>query len=66
MAGYPFPGKRNLTVVLTRESLPIDAEKVFGERKNDHKIINAALKLRMISQSTRLYWSPGHLPSSKG
>ena len=44
----PLPGKKkgNLTVVLTREALPIDAEKVFGERKNDHKIINAALKLR--------------------
>lgn len=38
--------KGNITVAHHHGDLHMDAEKVFGERKNDHKIINTALRLQ--------------------
>ncbi len=38
--------KGKFKVVMNDKSGTIDAEKVFGERKNDHRILNAALALR--------------------
>ena len=35
-----------LQVTMSGEGLSLNAETVFGERKNDHKIINAVIKLR--------------------
>ena len=39
-------GKGCITVVMTEKGGTIDAERVFGERKPDHKILNAALFLK--------------------
>ena len=39
------PDKGHFKVILTTHS-QIDAEKVFGEKKNDHKILNVALGLK--------------------
>ncbi len=43
----PLNGKNkgNFRVLMSQES-PIDAEKVFNERKADHKILNSALQLQ--------------------
>ncbi len=39
------PGKGKLKVVMTHSNKDIDAERIFGERKADHRILNAALIL---------------------
>lgn len=36
----------NLKIAMVTEKLNIDAEKVYGAKKNDHKIINAALEAK--------------------
>jgi PhoH-like ATPase len=36
----------SLKIAMTTSTLDIDAEKVYGARKNDHKIINAALEAK--------------------
>lgn len=40
------PGKGKLRVLMQEKSSRIDADEVFGERKADHRIINAALSLK--------------------
>ncbi len=48
------PGKGRMMIVLETNDLQVDATKVFGNDKNDHKIINAALSLKELNPKTRV------------
>ncbi|QNF35096.1 PhoH family protein [Adhaeribacter swui] len=51
----PLSGKNkgNFRVLMTHDS-PVDAEKVFNERKADHKILNSALQLQHEMPGTKV------------
>jgi PhoH-like ATPase len=40
------PTKGKFKIVLQNENSEVDAEKIFGKNKNDHKILNAALTMQ--------------------
>jgi PhoH-like ATPase len=41
-------------VLSTSDNLPSNAEKIFDDRKNDHKILNAALQLQFEEKKTKV------------
>ena len=41
-------------VLNTSDNLPSNAEKIFDDRKNDHKILNAALQLQFEEKKTKV------------
>jgi PhoH-like ATPase len=48
-------GKGKLKIVLnTSDEIPKDAERIFDARKNDHKILNAAIQLQAEEKSSRV------------
>lgn len=41
-------------VMYTSDNIPTNAEKIFDDRKNDHKILNAALQLQIEEKKTKV------------
>jgi PhoH-like ATPase len=41
-------------VLYTSDNIPTNAEKIFDDRKNDHKILNAALQLQLEEKKTKV------------
>lgn len=41
-------------VMYTSDNIPTNAEKIFDDRKNDHKILNAALQLQLEEKKTKV------------
>ncbi|MFZ4784145.1 MAG: PhoH family protein [Flavobacteriales bacterium] len=41
-------------VMYTSDAIPTNAEKIFDDRKNDHKILNAALQLQVDEKKTKV------------
>jgi PhoH-like ATPase len=48
------PHRGRLKIVMDTHSTEKDAEEIFGSGKNDHKILNAALHLKMESPKTKV------------
>jgi PhoH-like ATPase len=46
--------KGNIKIVMNTNNLKVDASKVFGSDKNDHRIINAALSLQQSRSKTKV------------
>ena len=48
------PKKGKIKIVMNTGNLKVDASKVYGSDKNDHRIINAALSLQQSSPKTKV------------
>lgn len=50
----PKPAKGKFKVILNQNNLEINAQQIFEDRKNDHKIINAALLVKQEKPEARV------------